>query len=195
MKFDQVMALMSQFTSLQPEDFQIMMQKCSSLKLKKNELWEKEGAIGKHMGFVNKGILRQYYLKDGKEFTQTFYAEGEFVGNYISYMTKTPSNTTIQALEDCELLIMTYDDLQKLYDEIPRMDRFGRLYAEKLIVELYTKSSAFLKDSPEERYAQLLKDKPDIHARVKQYYIAQYLGIQPESLSRIRKRWMVDGGR
>jgi len=188
MKFEKVISLMSSYTTFKPEDFEMMMKRCTPLHLSKNEIWEREGVIGKYMGFVNKGILRQFYLQDGKEFTQLFWAEGEFIGNYVSYISQTPAQTSIQALEDCDLLIMTYEDIQKMYDEIPSLDRFGRLYAEQLIIELHSKTSGLLKDSPEDRYYQLLQEKPDIHARVKQYYIAQYLGIRPESLSRIRKR-------
>lgn len=188
MKYEKVIALMSSYVSFKPEDFEIMIQRCTAINLSKNEIWEKEGKIGKYLGFVNKGILRQYHVKDGQEYTQAFNAEQEYIGNYISYLTNMPATTSIQALEDCELLVMTFDDIQKLYDEVPSLDRFGRLYAEQLLIDLHAKTSNLLQDTPEERYYQLLKEKPDLHARVKQYYIAQYLGIRPESLSRIRKR-------
>jgi len=138
--------------------------------------------------FINQGILRQYHLKDGNEFTEDFFSENDFVGNYISYLKKSLSTSNIQALEDCELFVITFDDLQKTYNEIPTVDRFGRLIAEKKLIEFHDKTTSLLMDSPEERYYKLLEEKPDLHSRIKQYYIAQYLGIQPESLSRIRKR-------
>lgn len=180
--------LLKQFVKFSQEDFNLFSKKLSVVHLEKNEIWEKEGRVGKYLGFINKGILRQYHLKDGNEYTEDFFSENDFVGNYISYLKKTPSTSNIQALEKCELSIITFDDIQKSYDEIPVADRFGRLIAEQKLIEFHDKTTSFLMDSPEERYYKLIQQKPDLHARVKQYYIAQYLGIQPESLSRIRKR-------
>ena len=179
---------LSQVVKVNPDDFKLFSKKLSSVNLKKNEIWEKEGRIGQYLGFINKGILRQYHLKDGQEFTEDFFSENDFIGNYISYLKQEPSTLNIQALEDCELFVITFDDLQKFYDEIPTVDRFGRLIAEKKLIEFHDKTTSFLLDSPEERYYKLIQQKPDLHSRVKQYYIAQYLGIRPESLSRIRKR-------
>ena len=179
---------LSQVVKVKPDDFNLFSKKLSLVHLKKNEVWEKEGRIGQYLGFINKGILRQYHLKDGQEFTEDFFSENDFIGNYISYLKQEPSTLNIQALEDCELFVITFEDLQKFYDEIPTVDRFGRLIAERKLIEYHDKTTSFLLDSPEERYYKLIQQKPDLHSRVKQYYIAQYLGIRPESLSRIRKR-------
>lgn len=94
----------------------------------------------------------------------------------------------IQALSDCELLVIAFADLQQLYEEVPAVERFARIIAEQKLIELHERTAGFLLDSAEERYAKLLQQKPNIHARVPLYLIAQYLGIKAESLSRIRRR-------
>jgi len=188
MNFENFIKTVEQFITFSPSDFEAVSKNLFLVQLKKNEVWEKEGRIGQYLGYINKGILRQYQVRDGLEFTEDFFAETEFVGNYVSYLKQEPSKLNIQALEDCELFVMKIDDVQRMYDEIPTADRFGRLVAEKKLVEFHDKTASFLMDTPEERYYKLIQQKPDLHARVKQYYIAQYLGIRPESLSRIRKR-------
>ena len=188
MPFENITYIINQFVEVKEEDIEFYVKLLSVVKLKKNEYWEPIGAIGKNMGFVNKGMLRQYYTRNGEEFTEMFFSENEFFGNFISYLKNEPSNSIIQALEPCEIVMITFDNLQMLYKEIPAAERFGRLIAEQKLIQMHDKTSAFLMETPEERYVKLLKMKPDIVQRVKQYYIAQYLGIRPESLSRIRKR-------
>lgn len=170
------------------EEFDLFARHLSLVVLKKNEIWEKEGDTGQLMGFINKGILRQYYIKEELEFTEQFFSEGDFIGNYVSYLKKEPSRTNIQALEPCELLVISFDKLQELYDQVPAIDRFGRLTAEQILVKIHDRNTSFLMDSPEQRYDNLIEEKPELLSRVPQYYIAQYLGIRAESLSRIRKR-------
>ncbi len=190
MEIDKVVHFVRQFVPLEDSILERMLPILSQVELKKNEIWQKEGSIGSSMGFINHGIMRLYFTENGEEFTQEFYAENEFASNFISYVKKEPSKTAIQALEPCQLIVMHLDDLQRLYDEVPALDRFGRLYAEKMLIEMYDKMNGILGETPEQRYYKLLDSKPDIFNRVKQYYIAQYLGIRPESLSRIRKRHM-----
>ncbi len=190
MNVEKVVHFVRQFVPLEESILESMLPILSQVELKKNEIWQAEGVMGTSMGFINKGIMRLYFTDDGEEFTQEFYAENEFASNFISYVKKQPSKTAIQALEPCELIVMQLDDLQNLYDEVPALDRFGRLYAEQMLIGMYDKMNAILGETPEQRYYKLLDSKPDIFSRVKQYYIAQYLGIRPESLSRIRKRHM-----
>jgi len=171
------------------EEFAMIAKIFSVKKLKKNEIWESAGRIGKYMGFVNQGILREFTTKDGEEFTTLFFAERSFVGNYISNLQQTPADTSIQALEPCELLVTSFERFQKLAMEYPSMVKYAQYVSDQKLFELNSKASSILMDSPEERYYKLMQQQPDIHSRVKQYYIAQYLGIRPESLSRIRKRY------
>lgn len=188
MPFEKITNFIKQFVEVREEDSEFYVKMLSVIHLKKGDLWEPADAVGKNMGFINQGILRQYYLKDGEEFTELFFSENDFFGNFISYLKQKPTHLIIEALEPCEVIAMSFDNMQLLYQKIPTAERFGRLVAEQKLIELHNKTSSFLMESPEERYLKLIEEKPEIIQRVKQYYIAQYLGIRPESLSRIRKR-------
>ena len=190
MDFSSIIEKISAQVSFKQEEFELFAERVTQIRVKKNEIWEPEGKIGTYLGFVNRGILRQYILKgDSQEYTEHFYSEGEFIGHYVSYLSQEPATTNIQALEDCELLAITFDDLQDLYLKVPVIERFGRLTAERKLIEYHQRTQALLASSPEDMYHKLMIRKPDLHNRVKQYYIAQHLGIRPESLSRIRKRY------
>lgn len=188
MNYENIIKEFKKVVPFKQAEFDLFAEKLSIFKLKKNEIWEKSGKISLIMGFVNSGILRQYYLKDGNEFTDCFYAENEFIGNYISYLSKEPSHITTVALEPCELLVIPFAELEKLYEVMPVAAQFAKKIGEQKLFRLNKRNSSLLMDSPEERYYKLLEEKPDLHKRVPQYLIAQYLGIRPESLSRIRKR-------
>jgi len=188
MSYDLIIAEIQKRVPFKQAEFDLFAERLKKIKLKKKEVWEKEGVISQMMGFVNKGMLRQYYVKEGNEFTDCFYSEGEFIGNYISHLSNEPSRTITVALEPCELLVIPFREMVSLYELMPNSKRFSEIIGEEKLFELNKRSQSLLMDSPEERYYKLIKEKPDLHQRVPLYLIAQYLGIRPESLSRIRKR-------
>ncbi len=170
------------------DEFESIIKKFTMISLKKNEIWEEEGKISQWMGFVDKGMLRQYYTKNGNEFTDSFFSENDFIGNYISYLSKSPSTTITIALEPCELIVIPFRTIEELYITNPIVEEFSKKVGEFKIFEMNKRNASLLMDTPEERYYALVEQKPDLINRVPQYLIAQYLGIKPESLSRIRKR-------
>ena len=188
MKLEKIISKFKEVVSFKQEEFDLFAKNLSVIKLEKNEIWEDSGKISQFMGFVNSGILRQYYLKDGNEFTDYFHTETEFIGNYISYLSQEPSTTITVAMEPCELLVLPFKELEKLNKIMPVAEQFSKTIGEQKLFELNKRNSSLLMDSPEERYYKLMEQKPDLINRVPQYLIAQYLGIRPESLSRIRKR-------
>lgn len=169
-------------------DFDLFADQVSSVELKKNEIWEEEGKISRNMGFINQGVLRQYYIKDGNEFTDCFHLERSFVGNYISYLSQEPSRIITVALEVTTLLTIPFAEFDKLSKKIPGAEEAAKIIGDRKLFKLNQRNAALLMDTPEERYYQLIEQQPEIVNRVPQYLIAQYLGIRPESLSRIRKR-------
>lgn len=188
MHLEQILKQIKKHVPIVDEELQQFTKIITEVKLKKNEVWEKSGAVSRKMGFINKGILRQFYLKDGTEFTDSFFAEDEFIGNYISYLSKVPSETSIVALEPCVLLVTTFDKMDKLSQKFPNVAKFSKIIGDQKLFDLKTRTTSLLMDSAEERYYQLMDKRPDLFNRVPQYLIAQYLGIRPESLSRIRKK-------
>ena len=141
------------------------------------------------VAFVNKGVLRMYYLSpDGKEINTMFFFENDFVTSFQSLLLQKPGRYFIQALEDCELITVAYDMLQNAYEHSHLWDKFGRIIAEKsyIISEKRIESLLFL--DAEERYLNLVKTYPRVFEQVPLYHIASYLGIERESLSRLRKK-------
>ena len=136
------------------------------------------------------GACRLYYPRpDGEERTTFFFFENHLLADYPGCLTGQPSQFSIQALTDCELVVFDYAVLRRLYDEWPVYERFGRLVAEYLLLGTDARLVEQLTLSPEERYRALLgSGKTKIMERIPQHLVANYLGITPVSLSRIRGR-------
>jgi CRP-like cAMP-binding protein len=178
----------SKVISLEDGHMNIFQDSLRFIKLKKDEIWENEGTISKYAGFVNSGILRQFSIKDGNEFTENFFSERDFMGNFGSHIQQIPSKTITQAVESCEILTFPFTVIDSMTKEFPEMELLSEMVRNKKMIDLNDRNASLLRDTPEERYYYLLKSKPELINRVPQYMIAQYLGIRPESLSRIRKR-------
>ncbi|TKC64988.1 Crp/Fnr family transcriptional regulator [Pedobacter hiemivivus] len=159
--------------------------------IKKKDHFVVHGKVCKHIGFVIKGSLRFYHVKDGTEITGYFCFENEFVSSYKSYLKQELSLTGIQAMEDTELILIAYEDMQQLLAHPKlafKMEQFGRLIAEYYICCYEDRMAAFIVQSPEERYLSMIENQAGILLRIPQHYVANFLGITPVSLSRIRKR-------
>ena len=147
-----------------------------------------EGEICRHIFFIESGLVRYYLNKDGEERTSYFNKEGEFVCLYTSFLPQTPSTTNIQALEDCSVWMISFEGIQHFYKEVEHGERFGRMALETVFLSAIAQIASFYTDTPEMRYQQFLLDYPAIVQRIPQYHIASYVGVKPQSLSRIRKR-------
>lgn len=155
---------------------------------KKGDFFLSEGQICKQVGFVASGLMRYYINQDGQEKTYSFSQENNYVCNYESFLPQRPSSKIIQALEDSDVLVISYDDLQLLYANVREGERFGRLAIEAVFIRLLQDVSSFYTETPELRYERFLKDHADLQQRISQYHIASFVGVKPQSLSRIRKR-------
>lgn len=156
--------------------------------LQKGEFFLADGQVCKHAGFIEKGLVRYYINDDGEEKTYDFGQEYNFVCNYESFLPQIPSTKIIQALEDCELWQISHADLQLFYRSIHGGERFGRIVIEQVFVQLLQSLTSLYTDRPEDRYQKFVTEHPDLMQRVSQYHIASYVGVKPQSLSRIRKR-------
>jgi CRP/FNR family transcriptional regulator, anaerobic regulatory protein len=156
--------------------------------LKKKEFLLQEGKICDKISFINKGAVRLFHNIDGEENTIQFFFENSWHTDYESFLTGQPTIENIQALEPCEIVQFNKQNLNKLYEKYPVFERFGRIMAEMSFLSVYNLHKMKTNEEPEERYLNLLKQRPELSERVPQHYIASYLGVKPESLSRIRKR-------
>ena len=127
-------------------------------------------------------------MDNGDEKTEKFYQEGSWVGDYGSFLFNTLSLRNYAAIEKSELFVLSFSEIQNLIPKIPVMERFGRLNAEKLLLEQMNRNRSFLLDDAKTRYVKFKLDFPELQQIIPQYLIAQYLSIKPETLSRIRKK-------
>jgi len=156
--------------------------------LKKKEFLVREGHTCDTVGFIVKGILRHFHLKDGIEKTYDISLEHHWITDFHSIMTGAPCMMSMQAMENTTLLVINREKLFKLYNECPKYETFGRLMAEQIAAQFIEIIISFSSDKPEERVNNLLVKHPELFQRIPQKYIAEYLGISAESLSRIKRR-------
>lgn len=155
---------------------------------KKGEHLLTAGEICRYLIFIESGLVRYYITKDGEDQTNYFNKEGEFVCVYTSFLPQSPSGISIQALEDCVAWLISFDGIQQFYKEVEYGERFGRLAIEAVYLNAIAQIASLYTDTPEIRYKNFLRNYPAIAQRIPQYYIASYVGVKPQSLSRIRKR-------
>lgn len=156
------------------------------LVIKKNRELQPIGHTCRTIYFIRKGLARIYYFKDGMDITESFSFENEIIARIESLFTGKPSRKAIQVLEDSEIIAIDAVRLVKLYDAYPEIERLFRKIFEKAYVETVNRIESIQFYSAEERYKSLLDQTPDLLKRVPLKFIASYLGITQQSLSRIR---------
>jgi len=174
--------------SLSDEEFQVFNDVIEVKTIAKNEFFLEEGRICDYIGLVNKGVLIYFKSMDnGNEITTDFAFEGDWVTVNQSRLNNSPSAISIKAIEDAEILVIKQSDLSGLYIRIPKIERLGRILMEQAYLKIVRQSVDLQVLTATERYENLLQEFPEIFQRVQLYHIANYLGIAPKSLSRIRK--------
>lgn len=148
------------------------------------------GDVCREAAFIERGVFRFYINTDERDATYYFAAENEFICEYPSFLRQRPSDRNIQALETSEIYVISFDDLQRFYKEVVFGERFGRLIAEEIFVDSLQQLASFYADKPAVRYQNFVHRFPQLVQRLPQYYIASYVGIEPQSLSRIRRRFL-----
>jgi CRP/FNR family transcriptional regulator, anaerobic regulatory protein len=186
--YDQILKRLAQFITLDKSEQDYFVSKLQVKEYKRKELVLQEGQICKYAYFINYGCLRYYYNVEGQENTAQFFFENGWYADYESFLSSKPTKQNIETLEKSELLLLSAKDLQQLYVDIPKFERFGRLMAENAFLGIRQRSEMLENQTAEERYLTLMKERPKVFERIPQHYIASYLGIKPPSLSRIRKR-------
>jgi CRP-like cAMP-binding protein len=146
------------------------------------------GEVSREAYFINSGAARLLFEKEGEEISANFMFENNFIAALESFLLQVPSRQAIETLEDCDLLVIGRQKLQELTAAYPKFNMFSKAIAEQAFILLQRRASSFILDSPEERYLNMLQQRPEILERVPQHMIASYLGVTPVSLSRIRGR-------
>ncbi|MEM1220446.1 MAG: Crp/Fnr family transcriptional regulator [Bacteroidota bacterium] len=138
--------------------------------------------------FIQQGSARAYYIHEGKDVTSWIYPEGQLITSWTSFYTRTPSYENVELTEDAQVMSLTYEELQKLYQQSPKMQEFGRVIVEDQLVFIDYFYKGFMFMSAKEKYDLLLSIFPDVTQRVNLGHIATFLGITQGTLSRIRNQ-------
>ncbi|MDN3582829.1 Crp/Fnr family transcriptional regulator [Mucilaginibacter flavus] len=147
------------------------------------------GDICNFEAYVNKGCIREYIVdENGAEVTLQFAVEDWWVSDLASFQDQTPCNMYIETLEDCELLILSRDAKEQLLTEVPKLERMFRLMLQRHLTVVQNRLFKTISNTAMEKYLEFIKRYPSIPQRVPQHYIASYLGISPEFLSKLRTR-------
>ena len=184
---DPIVDFLSQYIELTKEEIDILSNQSFIQSFKKGTILLSKGKIAKECFFILQGCVSSYYLVDGEVKVTEFFTEQQPI-TPVSYTTKKPSEYYLECLEDCIISIGTPESSAELLSKLPRLAALGSSIMEDQLANQRMKYDEFIKLSPEARYQNLQKTSPDLLNRIPQYLIASYLGIKPESLSRIRKR-------
>lgn len=156
--------------------------------LKKKEFLLHDKSVCNMIGFISNGTIRHFHVKDGVEKTCDISFENSWVTDFKSFTNNTICIMNLQAMEDTTVVFIQKENLNKLYTECNKFETFGRLMAEHVAQRATEIAMSLSSEKPEERFQNLLQKQPDLFQRIPQKYIANFLGISPESLSRIQKR-------
>ncbi len=178
----------SNFTALTLVEEEAILNSMIVLHFKKGDIILKETDVDNNTFFVVKGLVRQYKMVDGNDLTIDFFKENEWIISLNSFNQDKKAKNFLTCLEDTELITGNEESAQALFKIFPRFETISRAVMENTFAKKQALLQAFQTDSPTQRYENLVKNKPDLLQRIPQYYIANYLGLTPESLSRIRKR-------
>lgn len=173
--------------SVSKEEFQFCKTLFLPKKLRKKQYLLQEGDVCKYTSFVEKGMLRTFTIDEkGNEPILQFSMEGWWIADLYSFLTDEPSQFNIEALEDCELLLITKENWHILLEKVPAFERYFRILIQNNLIATQRRLMSSLSETAEEKYTKLLDNFPGCIQRVPQHMIASYLGITPETLSRIR---------
>ena len=178
----------SRIMPLSQEEAEAIVETMTIRKYSKGTILLKEGQISTEAYFVLDGCVRQYFVIEGEEKTTNFFTEEQWVISINSFSHILPSTHYMECCIESSLVVGNREKEESLYQRFPKLETISRKVMEKVFAEQQEIMASYTTDTPEQRYVKLLKSRPDLFQKIPQYQIASYIGVKPESLSRIRKR-------
>jgi CRP-like cAMP-binding protein len=187
--YDLILASVSKYIQLTPEEIKFFTSILRPKKIRKRQYLLQAGDVSLFENFVTKGCLRAYTVDaEGQEHIAMFGSEGWWISDMYSFLTNTPATQNIDALEDSEVLSIEKSDLERLYEQVPKFNRFFLKLLQNAFVAHQRRILAANSQTAEEQYLDFISRYPTIEQRVPQHQIASYLGMSPETISRIRRQ-------
>ncbi|TYP74418.1 Crp/Fnr family transcriptional regulator [Aquimarina intermedia] len=189
MKYELILKNISRFINLNQEEQDLYISLFTEKKIKKKDFLLRQGEIARHDYFITKGCLKVYNIDTkGSEHISMFAVKDWWSGDMASFITQQPANYFIQALEESEVLQISKENFDLLFERIPKFERFYRILYQRSLVTYIQRSDQNISFSAEDRYLNFIKKYPSLLNRISQKNIAAYLGVTPEFLSLLRKK-------
>lgn len=185
---ERLIATYEHFAALKEHEAERLKEIFTPMNFAKGSYFLTAGETSRYVGFLNKGLVCYYVMRNGDMAITDFSKEGEFVSEYHTFIKKEKAIHSIKCIEDCEFVVATFDNIQRLYSEFENGNKFGRSILEHRFGVVVNQLISLYMHSPEERYLKFQEQFYDISQRIPQYLIATFIGVKPQSLSRIRKR-------
>lgn len=180
---------LKKWSDITKEDEPVILSAFDTVSIRKKKDLLVSGNICKYLYFITTGCLRSYYYDSkGVDHIYQIRMDNNWISDLESFFTQNPSKYNIEALEDTQMLRISFDRMEQLYIEVPKLERYFRILFQKAYINALKRLNATMWETAMDRYNDMLKEHPDMFQRVPLVYIASYLGITPESLSRIRKQ-------
>ena len=176
--------------SLTDEELNFIAERTTISELKNKTFYLKKDQVQNEMSFLYQGLLRSFYIDDkGSEITIQFIKEGEYIADYSAFITQKPSKFYIQCLEPSILVNISFLTIQDAYFRFKNFENYGRKIAEAILVNKQNRIESFLFQNAESRYLNFLKENPSLINRISITHLCSFLGIERQSLTRIRKKF------
>lgn len=192
--FDKIREYLSRTVRLSEKELKIFENSLELRMVPKKTILLSAGEICNFEAYINKGCIREYFIDgEGMELTLQFATEDWWVSDITSFEDQIPSDMYIETLEDCELLVLTRQSKENLINEVPQLERMFRLMIQRHLSKLQKRLFKTVSSTAMDQYIEFVTRYPTISQRVSQQYIASYLGITPEFLSRLRAKHLKNG--
>lgn len=190
------MESLEKYIPLSPNDKLLIVNSLRERKVKKGQFLVYEGTVSRCTNFVNKGSVRTYFIApNGQEHIVQFAIEGWWISDLNSFIMQSPATFNVQAIEDCVILELPFESLDTLYEKIPKLERYFRIVTQRAFVAFQQRVVQNISMDAEDRYLAFQQKYPKIELRIPQKWVASYLGISAEFLSKIKKRLKEKGSK
>lgn len=185
---DNLRFFLSRFAKLSEQELEAFFAIFTPISIKKLDHLFLENDMISHIYYINDGIMRGYYNKENTEITTNFYFGPTMMTDFVAVRSNLPTQMNVQALKNCNCMVAKFSDLDSLIDKYPNIESVFFKFLEHLYLFGVMRQHSFIFDTPQQRYIKLFGERPKVIAEIPQRYISSYLGIKPETLSRIKNR-------